>query len=94
MNWLRNGRDTSEEMREIVVMDKTRENKTIGLKVKAAIAIYTSKRFVKPFLITATLNCLYVFSGFSLLAFYMITIFKEAGSTIGMSSAFHIQTPR
>ena len=85
MNWFRNGRDTSDEMREIVVRvtDKTRENKTIAQKVKAATAIYTSKRFVKPFLITATLNCLYVFSGFSLLAFYMITIFKEAGSTIG-----------
>ena len=85
MNWLRNGRDNFEEMQEIVVRvtDKTRENKTIGQKVKAVTAIYTSKRFVKPFLITATLNCLYVFSGFSLLAFYMITIFKEAGSTIG-----------
>ena len=85
MNWFRNGRDTSDEMRELVVRvtEKSGENKSIGQKFKAVTAIYTSKRFIKPFLITATLISLLMFSGFPVIEFYLITIFKEAGSTIG-----------
>ena len=78
--------DCTDEMKEIITKanEKTPEDSlTIGQKVKKLYNVYTSRKFYKPFTIVVTLFCLYAFSGFSLINFYLITIFKEAGSSIG-----------
>ena len=48
---------------------------------------YGSRNFLKPFAFAGTLFCLYSFSGFSSVQFYMMTIFTESGSSINSTTA-------
>ena len=88
MSWLRNGADITEEMEEIKANRKnSQESESFCQKAKDTINVYKGRNFLKPFAFAGTLFCLYNFSGFSLVEFYMMTIFTESGSSIDSSMA-------
>ena len=88
MSWLRNGADIAEEMGEIIANSKkNQESESLCQKANNTINVYTSRNFLKPFAFAGTLFCLYSFSGFSSVQFYMMTIFTESGSSINSTTA-------
>ena len=88
MTWLRNEDDITEEMEEIIANSKNNQNSdSFSQKARNTITIYTSRNFLKPFAFAGSLFCLYNFSGFLLVEFYMMTIFTESGSSIKSSTA-------
>ena len=88
MSWLRNGEDITEEMNEIKEISKNNvDSESFCQNAKKTFDIYTSRKFLKPFGFAGSLFCLYNFSGFSTVQFYMMTIFTESGSSIESSSA-------
>lgn len=88
LSWLRNGADSTEEMKEIFSnANSNQEAQSLWQKAKAKINIYRSREFLKPFSFAGTLFCLYNFSGFTLIQVYMMTIFNETDSSIDSSMA-------
>lgn len=88
LSWLRNGKDITEEIEEILAnSNKKTESESFCQKAKKTLNVYTSRQFLKPFAFAGTLFFLYNFSGFSTVQFYMMTIFTESGSSIDSSTA-------
>jgi len=88
MLWLRNGKDITEEIEEIKkISDGNIKSKSFCQNAADTYKVYTSRDFLKPFAFAGTFFCLYSFSGFSLVQTYMMTIFKESGSSIDGSTA-------
>lgn len=80
--WLRNNQESVEELREITEKCKDEKEETIREKIYSKLQILKNKSFWKPFLIAEPLVILYSCSGISMMAFYLVTIFEEAGSSI------------
>ena len=80
--WLRNNQESSEELKEITEKCKAEKKETMSEKMYAKLAIMKSNMFWKPFLLAEPLVILYNCSGIPMMAFYLVTIFQESGSSI------------
>ena len=80
--WLRNGQEIEEEFKEISEKCKTEEKETFAEKITSNLSVLKSKMFLKPFLIAEPLIILYNCSGLTVVAFYLVSIFQESGSSI------------
>jgi len=80
--WLRNNQESTEEIQEITEKSLHEQKLTVKEKLILKLKMFKSKAFWKPFCIAQPLNILYSCSGISLLSFYLVTIFEEAGSSV------------
>merc|ERR1712179_374657 len=78
--WLRN--EIEKEFEEITQKCKTEAKETFAEKFTSNLSIFKTKIFWKPFLIAEPLIILYNCSGLTVVAFYLVSIFQESGSSI------------
>ena len=82
--WLRAGHHTEVEVAELTEKagEVGREVGPLSTRLRARLKVLASSRFWRPFMLALPLSLLYSCSGLSLLTFYLVTVFQQAGSSL------------